>query len=77
MIIVAVTGYISTPKAENVCVSFVVSLFVKELEEKRNNYGCLLLHVQLFPGADVIPHYTCLSEPYDAFLFLQAKYRRG
>ena len=77
MIIVAVTGYISTPKAENVCVSFVVSLFVKELEEQRNNYGCLLLHVQLFPGADVIPHYTCLSEPYDAFLFFTSEVPKG
>ena len=74
MIIVAVTGYISTPKAENVCVSIVVSLFVKELEEQRNNYSCLLLHVQLFPGSDVIAHYNCLSQPYNAFLFLQAKY---
>ena len=60
MIIVAVTGYISTPKAENTS-RLLVSLFVKELKEQRNNYGCLLLHVQLFPGADVIPYYNRLS----------------
>ena len=53
MIIVAVTGYIPTPKAENTS-RLLVSLFVKELKEQSNNYGCLLLHVQLFPGADVI-----------------------
>ena len=52
--------------------SIVVSLFVKELEEQRNNYGCLLLDVQLIPGADVIPHYKCLSEPYNAFVWFGA-----
>ena len=54
-------------------VSIVVSLFVKGLEEQRNNYSCLLLHVQLFPGADVITHYNCLSQPYNALSF-QGKY---
>ena len=60
MIIIAVISYISTPKAENTS-RLLVSLFVKELEEQRNNYGCLLLHVQFFPDADFIPHYNCLS----------------
>ena len=58
--------------------SIVVSLFVKELEEQRNNYSCLLLHVQLFPGADVIPHYNCLSEPYNAFfIFILFYFYKG
>ena len=60
MIIIAVISYISTPKAENTS-RLLVSLFVKELEEQRNNYGYLLLHVQLFPVPDVRPHYNCLS----------------